>query len=44
MIRDERDFENKYIYTVYNFRKHKLPNDWQYTSLNYEDMVDKILI
>jgi len=43
MIRDERDFENKYIYTVYNFQKHNLPNDWQYTSLNYEEMFDTFL-
>jgi len=44
IIEDEKDFENQYIYTVYNFQKHNLPNDWQYTSLNYEDMVDDIQI
>lgn len=44
IIRDEKDFENHYNYTVYNFQKHNLPNDWKYTSLNYEELVDGIVL
>jgi len=44
IIRGEHDFGNKYIYTVYNHQKHHLSDSWKYTSLNYEDMTDKILI
>ncbi|NQT01037.1 MAG: transposase [Planctomycetes bacterium] len=42
IIRNERDMEYHYEYTTYNFQKHNLPDDWQYTSLNYEDILDKI--
>jgi REP element-mobilizing transposase RayT len=44
IIRDEKDFEAHYDYTVYNFQKHNLPDGWQYTSLNYEDLIDEILL
>lgn len=33
LIRNDRDFQNHYLYTVYNHQKHGLPNNWQYTSL-----------
>ena len=42
IIRNEKDFQNHYHYTVYNFQKHNLPNDWKYTSLNYRELVDGI--
>lgn len=42
IIRNIKDFENHRHYTVYNFQKHNLPEDWKYTSLNYEKMVDGI--
>ena len=42
IIRNEKDFENHYHYTVYNFQKHNLPDDWKYTSLNYKELVDGI--
>lgn len=42
IIRNRRDYDNHYNYTVFNFEKHDLPDDWQYTSLNYEDMVDEL--
>ena len=42
IIRNNKDFEYHYNYTIYNFQKHDLPDDWKYTSLNYEDLVDKI--
>ncbi|MBU1164990.1 transposase [Patescibacteria group bacterium] len=44
IIRNEHDMVYYYDYTAYNFQKHNLPDDWQYTSLNYEKVVDKILI
>jgi REP element-mobilizing transposase RayT len=44
IIRDEKDFNNHFDYTVYNFKKHNLPDDWPYTSLNYKDLVDEIFL
>ncbi|MBU1165294.1 transposase [Patescibacteria group bacterium] len=44
VIRDDRNFEYHYDYTVYNHQKHGLPDDWQYTSLNWVEVIDKILI
>ena len=42
VIRDEKDFQEIYIYAVYNFQKHNLPEDWKYTSLNFEELADNI--
>lgn len=42
VIRDECDLQNHYNYTIYNFLKHKLPDNWQYTSLNYTEVIDAI--
>jgi len=42
IIRGTQDLTNHYHYTVYNFLKHKLPDDWLYTSLNYKDLIDEI--
>ena len=42
VVRDQRDLENHYIYTVHNHQKHNLPENWKYTSLNYEDLVDEV--
>lgn len=45
IIRNEKDFEYHWNYTSYNFDKHHedgYPDDYQYTSLNYEDMVDSV--
>ena len=46
LIRDdsETDYHNHYEYTVYNHLKHSLPETWQYTSLNYPDLIDEILV
>jgi len=41
-VRGKKDFKNHYRYTVCNYIKHELPENWQYTSLNYEEMVDAI--
>lgn len=41
-IRNQRDLENHYIYTVYNYQKHNLSKSWKYISLNYEGLVDGI--
>jgi len=40
IIRNERDLEHHYNYTVYNFRKHKLPHNWQYMSLYYKEIIE----
>ncbi|MBI5414187.1 transposase [Candidatus Peregrinibacteria bacterium] len=37
VIRGDEDFENHVEYTIYNFVKHGLPENWKYTSLNYSD-------
>jgi len=42
IIRNKKDFEYHYNYTVYNFQKHNLPDDWKYTSLNYGELVEGI--
>ena len=42
IIRDAKDFKNHHHYTIYNFQKHKLPENWKYTSLNYEELVNGI--
>ena len=42
IIRDTKDFENHCHYTVYNFQKHNLPENWKYTSLNYNEMTNGI--
>lgn len=42
VIRDERDFENHWNYTMNNYVKHDLPENWQYTGLNYPEMIDEI--
>lgn len=39
VIRGEKDFENHYWYTAYNFEKHKLSNNWKYTSLNFPELI-----
>ncbi|MFH1427183.1 MAG: transposase [Patescibacteria group bacterium] len=40
VIRNEKDYINHHNYTIYNHLKHKLPENWKYTSLNFPEMVD----
>jgi len=42
IIKNSIDFENHYNYTIFNFQKHNLPENWKYTSLNYSEMIDVI--
>jgi len=42
VIRTQKDLEAHLHYTVFNYLKHELPEDWKYTSLNYERLVDEI--
>lgn len=42
IIRDENDFNNHWDYTMYNYIKHNLPENWKYTGLNYPDLIDDI--
>jgi len=39
---NEIDFEYHCNYAVYNFQKHKLPDDWKCASLNYGGLVKEI--
>jgi REP element-mobilizing transposase RayT len=42
-IRDEKDLENHFNYTVNNFRKHDLPENWKWNSGNFEEMIDGVI-
>lgn len=42
IIRNNKDFEYHHNYAVYNFQKHNLPENWKYTNLNYESLIDGI--
>jgi len=43
-LQKQKDWDCHYEYTVYNHLKHGLPGNWQYTSLNYPELIDKIEI
>jgi len=43
IIRNGVDFYNHFNYTVYNHLKHQLLENWQYTSLNYLNIIDESL-
>jgi len=42
VIRDEEDLVHHFNDTQFNFQKHDLPQNWKYTSLNFEDLIDPI--
>jgi REP element-mobilizing transposase RayT len=42
IIRNDYDFRNHWNYTMYNFLKHNLPENWKYTGLNYPEIIDDI--
>jgi REP element-mobilizing transposase RayT len=42
IIRHEKDFYSHYRYITLNYLKHGLPENWPYTSFNYEDLIDYI--
>jgi len=44
IIRGEKDFKHHHHYTQYNFLKHELSENWQYTSLNYSGMIEDEII
>jgi len=41
-LRRQKDWDYHYDYTVHNHLKHGLPENWQYTSLNYPELIDSI--
>ncbi len=43
VIRNDQDLENHYNYTTHNFQKHKLLENWKYTSLCYPELIDELL-
>jgi len=42
ILRQEKDWDFHYNYTVYNHIKHGLPADWKYTSINYPELLNSI--
>jgi REP element-mobilizing transposase RayT len=42
LIRSRREFKAQVHYVAYNYLKHKLPDDWKYTSLNYPELCDSL--
>ena len=40
IIRDENDFNDHWNYTMYNYLKHNLPENWKYTGLKFADLID----
>ena len=42
VIRNKSDFDKHIKYTMYNYCKHELPEDWKYTGLKYREMLDEI--
>jgi REP element-mobilizing transposase RayT len=42
VIRDQCDYDNHWNYTMYNYKKHGLLENWQYTGLNYPEMIDEL--
>ncbi|MCF7794321.1 MAG: transposase [Candidatus Cloacimonetes bacterium] len=42
IIRNQKDLANHWNYTMNNFLKHGLPENWQYTGLNYPELIDEI--
>jgi REP element-mobilizing transposase RayT len=42
IVRQEKDWDYHYNYTIYNHIKHGLPENWKYTSLNYPELIDSI--
>ena len=42
IIRNQQDFDEHWNYTMNNFRKHGLPDDWLYTGLNFTDLIDEM--
>jgi REP element-mobilizing transposase RayT len=43
-LKKQKDWDNHYDYTVYNHLKHGLPENWQYTSLSYPELIDYLEI
>ena len=42
IIRNEKDFNNHWNYTMYNYLKHDLPENWKYTGLKFAGLIDEI--
>jgi len=43
MIRNKKDIENHYQYTMYNYLKHEIPRDWKYTGLRLPELLDEFI-
>ena len=42
IIRNQNDYEKHWNYTMNNFSKHNLPENWKYTGLNFPELIDDI--
>ncbi len=42
IIRNETDYQFHWNYTMHNYRKHGLPENWKFTGLKYPDLIDDI--
>lgn len=42
IIRNEKDYEHHWNYTMNNFLKHNLPKEWKYSGLNCPELIDDI--
>lgn len=40
-IRNKRDFDNHFKYTIYNYIHHGIDDECKFTSLNYPDLIDE---
>ena len=41
-IRNQVDFKRHFDYTIHNHIRHKLSNDWEYTSLNFPELINDV--
>ncbi len=42
IIRNGTDLKKHYHYTVNNYQKHNLPDNWTFTNLNYPNLIEKM--
>jgi len=43
IIRNKQDFEKHYKYTMYNYLKHELPENWKYTGLRFQELTNDFI-
>ena len=43
VVRNKQDFEKHYQYTMYNYKKHELPEEWKYMGLRFREVIDDFI-